>query len=80
LEENAMSVRPYVPQIRRLRLRGGPADGLTWTGEIGVGRRIACGPGPWSPQSVYVVTAETVASADGGIEYLAVPVPATRTA
>jgi hypothetical protein len=69
-----MSIEPYVPQIRRLRLRGGPADGSTWEGEIGVGQRIA-GPGPWSPEGVYVVTAETIPSADGGTENVAEPVP-----
>jgi hypothetical protein len=68
-----MRLEPYVPRIRRLRMRGGPADGQTWDGEIAVGRRIAAGPGPWSPSGIYVVTAETTTDADGRPESIAVP-------
>lgn len=59
--------------VRRLRLRGGELDGLTWSGEIDVGRRLACGRGRWSPESVYVVTPETIRASDGLIENVAVP-------
>ncbi len=68
-----MRLQPYEPKIRRLRMRGGPADGQTWEGEIDVGRRIACGTGPWSRDGVYVVTAEATVSADGQLENIAVP-------
>lgn len=75
-----MRLQPYEPRIRRLLLRGGPADGLTWEGEIDVGRRIACGTGAWSPDGVYVVTRETTTAADGQLYSIAVPVGPNRRA
>jgi hypothetical protein len=59
--------------IHRLRLRGGDLDGTTWSMDVGVGRRIACGTGPWSPGSVYFVTEETTRGPDGQKESIAVP-------
>lgn len=73
-----MRLEPYEPKIRRLRLRGGPAHGQTWEGEIDVGRRIACGAGPWTPDGVYVVTSETITATDGGTESIAVPAGSTQ--
>jgi hypothetical protein len=63
----------YATHDRRLLLRGGELDGRRWVGEIGVGHRVAVGPGPWRPAQVYVVTDEQVADADGNLENLAVP-------
>jgi hypothetical protein len=71
-----MTLEPTVhdaPDVRHLRLRGGPGDGQTWAGQIAVGRTIACA-GPWSPDGVYVVTTETVTAPNGQIENIAVPV------
>jgi hypothetical protein len=68
----SMRFEPYTKHVRTLRLRGGPGDGQTWTGEITVGRRIACA-GRWSADGVYVVTAETVTAPDGSVETIAVP-------
>ena len=59
--------------IQRLRLRGGELDGTTWSMDVGVGKRVACGTGPWSPGSVYVVTKETTRGPDGQDESIAVP-------
>ncbi|MFN8074674.1 MAG: hypothetical protein U0Q15_04525 [Kineosporiaceae bacterium] len=61
------------PLMRVLRLRGGPWDGATWTGEIAIGFRIACGTRPWPPSSIYVVTDEQELSAAGVVEFVAVP-------
>ena len=58
--------------IHRLRLRGGDLDGTTWSIDVRVGQRIACGTGPWSPGSVYLVTEETTRGPDGQ-ESIAVP-------
>jgi hypothetical protein len=58
-----------------LRLRGGVLDGTTWTGVIGVGKRVCCGIGLWSKDCVYVVTGDTVAGPDGRTESIAVPAP-----
>jgi hypothetical protein len=63
---------PPAARFRRLRLRGGELNGLGWAGDIDVGHRIACSA-PWTPESVYVVTAETTESGDGHIENIAVP-------
>jgi hypothetical protein len=59
--------------IQRLRLRGGELDGMTWSMDVSVGKRVACGTGPWSPGSVYVVTEETTRGVDGQEESIAVP-------
>ena len=58
--------------IRHLRLRGGPLDGMTWSGVIDVGKRVCCGTGPWSKDCVYVVTDDTTSGPDGQVESLAV--------
>jgi hypothetical protein len=60
-------------QTRRLRLRGGVLDGLSWSGEIDLGGRVCCGVGPWEADHVYVVTARTIPAADGRVENIAVP-------
>jgi hypothetical protein len=72
-----VAAKRLVRQHRRLRFRGRPAHGLHWEGEIGVGRRIAAGTGPWSSDSVYVVTEETV-MADDRVDNIAVPAPWSR--
>jgi hypothetical protein len=58
---------------RRLRLRGGPLDGRTWTGTIRVGERAFCGDGPWTTAGVYVVTDRIEDGDDGEVLSIAVP-------
>lgn len=58
---------------RRLRLRGGTLDGLSWTADLDVGQRICCGTGPWARSHVYVVTPDIVPGPDGAAENVAVP-------
>jgi hypothetical protein len=64
---------PEDETVRHLRLRGGELDGTTWSGVIAVGRRVFAGPGLWSKERVYVVTADTVAGPTGEVESIAVP-------
>jgi hypothetical protein len=59
--------------VRHLRLRGGELDGATWSGVIGVGRRVFAGAGLWSEEHVYVVTPDTVVGPTGEVESIAVP-------
>jgi hypothetical protein len=58
---------------RRLILRGGKLDGQQWTGVIGVGKRVFCGPGAWSPKAIYLVTAQLELTDDGHEANVAVP-------
>lgn len=58
---------------RRLMFRGGPLDGRSWIGIIGVGKRIFCGDGPWSMSGVYLVTAELTLDDEGRPANIAVP-------
>jgi len=58
---------------RRLRLRGGPLDGRTWTATIRVGQRAFCDEGPWTTAGVYVVTDITEVDEDGEVLSIAVP-------
>jgi hypothetical protein len=60
-------------RVRHLRLRGGVLDGMTWSGVIGIGKRVCCGTEPWSKECVYVVTNDTISGLDGQVESLAVP-------
>jgi hypothetical protein len=55
----------YQMDDRRLILRGGPYDGRTWVGVIGVGDRVFCGDGPWATSGVYLVTGEVETGEDG---------------
>jgi N6-adenosine-specific RNA methylase IME4 len=59
--------------VRHLRLRGGALDGMTWSGVIDIGKRVCCGTGFWSKESVYVVTSDTTSGLDGQVENVAVP-------
>jgi hypothetical protein len=59
--------------VRHLRLRSGPLDGMTWSGVIDIGKRVCCGTGAWSKESVYVVTGNTTSGPDGQVESVAVP-------
>ena len=58
---------------RRLLLRGGKLDGLQCSSVIGVGKRVFCGPGPWSMHGVYLVTARVELTEDGQEANVAVP-------
>jgi hypothetical protein len=68
-----MSDVPLIVPVRHLRLRGGILDGTTWSGVIDVGKRVSCGTGFWSTESVYVVTGDTTNGPDGRVESVAVP-------
>ena len=59
--------------VRHLRLRGGSLDGMTWSGVIDIGKRVCCGTGFWSKESVYLVTSDTTMSPQGQVENVAVP-------
>jgi len=58
---------------RPLLLRGGTLNGRYWTAKVAVGQRVFCGEGPWSPEGLYLVTAEDVVDADGIRRSVAVP-------
>jgi hypothetical protein len=64
---------PAARPTRRLKLRGGALDGLSWSAEIDVGGRICCGKGAWAASHVYVVTADVIQGRDGLVENIAVP-------
>jgi hypothetical protein len=58
---------------RQLLLRGGPYDGGTWIGVVGVGERVFCGGNDrWSMAGMYVVT-DAVESLEGNDVNIAVP-------
>jgi hypothetical protein len=59
--------------VRHLRLRGGTLDGATWSGVIGIGRRVCCGTEAWSKECVYVVTSEVTRGPGDRPESVAVP-------
>lgn len=61
---------------RPLLLRGGVLDGLRCAFVVSVGQRVHCGDGPWSPEGIYLVTAETTQDA-GELRNVAVPAFAT---
>lgn len=69
------AVHEYQTLERRLLLRGGELDGRRWAGVIGIGHRVAVGPGPWSTACVYVVTEQEVRDPEGRLENIAVPAP-----
>jgi hypothetical protein len=48
-------------------------DGTTWSGDVDVGGRVACGVGRWDAGAVYLVTDETTQASDGVVESVAVP-------
>lgn len=68
----------YELDDRRLVLRGGKLDGLQWTGVIGIGKRVFCGPGTWSVEGVYLVTSQIQLTDDGQPANVAVPAFATQ--
>jgi hypothetical protein len=63
----------YEMDGRWLLLRGGDLDGRTWLGVVGVGERVFCGSGPWTPTETYVVTAQIVTDPKGRSCNVAVP-------
>jgi hypothetical protein len=58
---------------RRLRMRGGPLEGRTWTATIRVGERAFFGDGAWTTAGVYVVTDRIEDGDDGEVLSIAVP-------
>jgi hypothetical protein len=58
---------------RPLLLRGGAMDGRHWTAKVAVGQRVFCGEESWSPEGMYLVTAEEVVDADGVRRSVAIP-------
>jgi hypothetical protein len=58
---------------RPLLLRGGALNGRHWTAKVAVGQRVFCGEGRWSPEGLYLVTAEDVVDDDGIRRSVAVP-------
>jgi hypothetical protein len=74
LVKNAYRRAPgYQMDDRRIVLRGGAHDGLTWVGVIAVGERHFFGDGPWSTTGVYVVTALVETDDEGREVNVAVP-------
>jgi hypothetical protein len=58
---------------RPLLLRGGAMNGRHWTAKVAVGQRVFCGEESWSPEGMYLVTAEEVVDADGVRRSVAIP-------
>lgn len=67
------TVPGYQMADRKLLLRGGAYDGMTWVGVIAVGQRVFCGDGPWSTSGVYVVSDVVETNDDGEPVNIAVP-------
>jgi hypothetical protein len=75
LDARSPTAAVYETEERRLVMRGGEMDGRRWVGVIGVGHRVAIGPGPWSSGRVYIVTDVQVHDEEGHVENIAVPAP-----
>lgn len=66
-------VSGYQMDDRRIVLRGGAYDGLTWVGVIAVGERRFFGDGPWATAGVYVVSGVVETDDEGREVNVAVP-------
>jgi hypothetical protein len=63
----------YQMDERRVLLRGGEYDGVTWVGVIAVGERRFFGKGAWATPGVYVVSGLVETDDEGRDVSVAVP-------